>query len=116
MQNINFADFFNWLSRSSIDPAKAALTVQGFFSLAVVQTLFNMLGVFGIHPTFTLALAGQDAYTFVYSALMIVSYAITAYGLLRKWMVYAHDFVPRPQTSSLGSQTPTSNNSASTGI
>ena len=92
--------FWQWLLASSADPTKAALTVQGFFSIAAVQTIFTLLGYVGIHPTFTLALVGQDAYTIVYSVLMAISFLATAYGLLRKWIINFHNLVPaKPPTA-----------------
>lgn len=92
----NSSTFLNWLVQSSVDPQSVALTVSGFFSLAVVQAAFNLLPVIGIHPTFTLAVLGQGVSSAVYSLLMIVSYAITFWGLLRKAIVTIHNLVPAP--------------------
>jgi hypothetical protein len=92
----NSGKFWNWLVQSSVDPQAVALSVQGFFSLAVVQTAFSLLPVIGIHPTFTLAVLGSGVSSAVYSVLMIVSYAVTLWGLLRKAIVTIHNLVPAP--------------------
>lgn len=92
----NSSTFLNWLVQSSVDPQSVALTVSGFFSLAIVQTAFNLLPMIGIHPTFTLAVLGQGVSSAMYSLLMIVSYAITFWGLLRKAVVGIHNLVPAP--------------------
>lgn len=97
--NIKFpsaGQFWNWLVVSSSDPNAVSLTVKGFFSLSVVQTLFSSLGYFGVHPAFTLDMLGADAATIIYSVLTAVSYAVTAYGVFRKWIVYFHDLAPKP--------------------
>ena len=86
--------FWNWLVVSSANPQQVALTVQGFFSMTVVQTLFGLLPYIGIHPTFTLAMAGAGVASIVYTALTIVSSAVTLYGLLRKAIVSIHGLVP----------------------
>jgi len=80
----NAKKFWVWLVVSSADPTQVATTVQGLFSLAVVQALFSLLPVFGIHTTFTLNVLGTDAYSFVYSVLSIISALVTAYGAIRK--------------------------------
>jgi hypothetical protein len=58
----NSSRFWNWVVVSSADPASLALTVKGFFSLTIVQTLFGLLPLIGIHPTFTLDVVGADGY------------------------------------------------------
>jgi hypothetical protein len=101
----NSAKIWNWLVVSSTDPNSVALTVQGVFSMTIVQTLFGLLPYIGIHPMFTLAMVGAGAYSFIYSVLTALSFLITAYGLLRKVIVSAHDLIPRPAsaTSTLAS-------------
>ena len=92
----NSGKFWNWLVQSSVDPQAVALTVQGFFSLTIVQTAFSLLPLIGIHPTFTLAVLGSGVSSAVYSVLMIVSYLVTLYGLFRKAIVSVHNLVPAP--------------------
>ena len=69
----NSSAFLNWLVVSSVDPASVALTVQGFFSMTVVQTLFGALPYIGIHPTFTLAGLSAGVTSFIYTVATIVT-------------------------------------------
>jgi len=80
----NAKKFWIWLVVSSGDPSQVALTVKGFFSLTVVQAIFNILPVFGIHPAFTLDVLGTDAYSAVFSILTVLSSLVTAYGAIIK--------------------------------
>lgn len=81
----NAKKFWVWLVVSSADPTQVATTVQGLFSMAIVQAIFTtVLPLIGVHPTFTLNVLGTDAYSFVYSALSIISALVTAYGAIRK--------------------------------
>jgi len=94
----NSGKFWNWLVVSSANPQQVALTVQGVFSMTIVQTLFGLLPYVGIHPSFTLAMAGAGAASIVYTALTIVSGVVTLYGLLRKAIVTIHGLVPATVT------------------
>lgn len=94
--------FWNAIVVSSSDPNAVALTVKGFFSIAAVQMVFNLLSYVGIHPTFTLDMLGTDASSIVYSVLMAVSYLATAYGILRKWIVIFHGLIPAKTTAASG--------------
>jgi hypothetical protein len=86
--------FWNWLVVSSANPQQVALTVQGFFSMTVVQTLFGLLPYIGIHPTFTLTVAGAGAASIAYTVATIITSGVTLYALLRKAIVSIHHLVP----------------------
>ena len=92
----NSSKFWNWLVVSSVDPASVALTVQGFFSMTIVQTIFGALPYIGIHPTFTLAMASAGVVSAIYTLATIVTSIVTLYALFRKAIVYAHNLVPAP--------------------
>ncbi len=61
-----------------------------------MQTLFGLLPLIGIHPTFTLDVVGANAYTVVYSVATAITSLVTAYGILRKAIVTIHNLVPAP--------------------
>jgi hypothetical protein len=92
----NSSKFWNWLSVSSVDPASVALTVQGFFSMTIVQTIFGALPYIGIHPTFTLAILSAGVTSAIYTIATIVSSIVTLYALFRKAIVSIHNLVPAP--------------------
>jgi hypothetical protein len=92
----NSSAFFNWLVVSSVDPASVALTVQGFFSMTIVQTLFGALPYIGIHPTFTLAILSAGIVSAIYTIATIVTSVVTLYALFRKAIVSIHNLVPAP--------------------
>lgn len=76
--------FWNWLVVSSSDPSSVALTVKGVFSLAVVQGIFALLPLVGIHPTFSLTDLSDGASNLVYTGLTTIAGAVSVYGLIRK--------------------------------
>ena len=88
--------FWNWLVVSSANPQAVALTVQGIFSMTVVQTIFGLLPFVGIHPTFTLAMASAGVVNIIYTVASIVTGLVTLYGLFRKAVVTIHGLVPAP--------------------
>ena len=88
--------FWNWLVVSSANPQQVALTVQGFFSMTIVQTVFQFLPMIGIHPTFTLAVLSGGIVSAIYTIATIVTSLVTLYGLLRKFIVTVHGLVPAP--------------------
>ena len=90
----NSSKFWNWLVVSSVDPQSVALSVQGFFSMAIVQTLFGFLPNIGIHPTFTLAMLSAGIVSAIYTIATIVTSIVTLYGLFRKAIVTIHNLVP----------------------
>jgi len=92
----NSSKFWNWLAVSSVDPASYALTAQGIFSMTIVQTLFGLLPVIGIHPTFTPAMLSSGVTSAIYTAATIVTSIVTLYGLFRKAVVTIHGLVPAP--------------------
>jgi len=92
----NSSRFWNWLVVSSADPASVALTVQGFFSMTIVQTVFGLLPYIGIHPAFTLAMASAGVVSAIYTVATIVTSVVTLYGILRKAIVTIHNLVPAP--------------------
>jgi hypothetical protein len=93
----NSSKFWNWLVVSSVDPQSVALTVQGFFSLTVVQTVFGLLTYVGIHPTFTLAMLSAGIVSAIYTVATIVTGIVTLYALFRKAIVTIHSLVPAPK-------------------
>jgi hypothetical protein len=95
----NSGKFWNWLVVSSVDPSSVALSIQGIFSMTIVQTLFGLLPVIGIHPTFTLAMLSAGITSAIYTIATIVTSLVTLYGLLRKAIVTIHGLVPAPITS-----------------
>lgn len=92
----NSSEFWNWLVVSSVDPASVALTVQGVLSMTIVQTLFGLLPVIGIHPTFTLAMLSSGVTSAIYTIATIVTSLVTLYALFRKAIVTIHGLVPAP--------------------
>jgi hypothetical protein len=92
----NSSKFWNWLVVSSVDPASVALSIQGVLSMAIVQTLFGLLPVIGIHPTFTLAMLSSGITSAIYTVATIVTSLVTLYGLFRKAIVSIHGLVPAP--------------------
>jgi hypothetical protein len=90
----NSSKFWNWLVVSSVDPQSVALTVQGFFSLTIVQTIFGLLPYIGIHPTFTLAVLSAGIVSAIYTIATIVTSIVTLYALFRKAIVTIHGLVP----------------------
>jgi hypothetical protein len=90
----NSSRFWNWLVVSSVDPASVALTIQGIFSMTIVQTLFGMLPYIGIHPTFTLAMLSSGVVSAIYTIATIVTGIVTLYALFRKAIVSVHNLVP----------------------
>jgi hypothetical protein len=92
----NSGKFWNWLVVSSVDPSSVALSIQGIFSMTIVQTLFGLLPVIGIHPTFTLSTLNLDVTNTIYSIATIVTSLVTLYALLRKAIVTVHNLVPSP--------------------
>jgi hypothetical protein len=113
----NSGKFWNWLVVSSVDPSSVALSIQGILSMTIVQTLFGLLPMIGIHPSFTLAGLSAGITSFIYTVATIVSSLVTLYGLLRKAIVTIHGLVPAPvagvnktastPTQALSSQTQT---------
>lgn len=80
----NASKFWTWIVVSSADPSQVATTVQGFFSLAVVQSVFSLLSLLGLHFNFTLNVLGGDAYSIIYSVLTAISAIIGTYGAIMK--------------------------------
>jgi len=76
--------FWNWIVESSADPEKIALTVKGFFALGVVQAVFGLLSLAGVHPAFSLNDLGTATYSVVYLGSVVVSSIVAAYGSVRK--------------------------------
>jgi hypothetical protein len=102
--------FWNWLVVSSVDPSSVALSIQGIFSMTIVQTLFGLLPMIGIHPTFTLAMLSSGVTSAIYTIATIVTSLVTLYGLLRKAIVYFHNLVPAPKLVFVKAATPTAPN------
>ena len=103
----NSSKFWNWLIVSSVDPSSVALSIQGIFSLSIVQTLFGLLPVIGIHPTFTLAMLSSGVSSAIYTISTIVTSLVTLYGLFRKAIVTIHGLVPLASpTAPLAQPTP----------
>lgn len=100
----NSSRFWNWLVVSSVDPQSVALSVQGFFSMAIVQTLFSLLPVIGIHPSFTLAMLSSGITSAIYTIATIVTSLVTLYGLFRKAIVSIHNLVPAPALTPVGAK------------
>lgn len=92
----NSSRFWNWLVVSSVDPSSVALSIQGILSMTIVQTLFGLLPVIGIHPTFTLAMLSSGVTSAIYTIATIVTSLVTLYGLFRKAIVTIHNLVPVP--------------------
>jgi hypothetical protein len=92
----NSGAFFNWLVVSSVDPSSVALSIQGIFSMTIVQTLFGLLPVIGIHPTFTLSMLSFGVTNAIYTVATIVTSLVTLYGLFRKAIVTVHNLIPAP--------------------
>jgi hypothetical protein len=76
--------FWNWIVTSSQDPSQVALTVQGFFSLGVIESVFALLPTFGIHPSFTLNNLGDCVAGAVQATLTLVAAVTALYGAIRK--------------------------------
>lgn len=76
--------------QSSADPQAVALTVKGVVSLTLVQTLFGLLPMVGVHPSFSLGDLGDALYTVVYGGLSIVSAAMAIWGAIRKLVLAFH--------------------------
>jgi hypothetical protein len=96
----NSGKFLNWLVVSSVDPSSVALSIQGILSMTIVQTLFGLLPMIGIHPTFTLAMLSSGITSAIYTVATIVTSLVTLYGLLRKAIVSIHGLVPAPASAS----------------
>ena len=103
----NSGKFLNWLVVSSVDPSSVALSIQGILSMTIVQTLFGLLPMIGIHPTFTLAMLSSGITSAIYTVATIVTSLVTLYGLLRKAIVSIHGLVPAPASASTLAATPT---------
>ena len=75
---------WNWFVKSSVDPAKTALTVKGFLT-ATIPYLVLVSGVLN-HPTDanTLTSAVELLSTFVLNALTIAGTIMSVWGLFRK--------------------------------
>lgn len=89
--------FWNWLVVSSSDPSSVALTVKGVFSLAVVQGIFALLPLVGVHPTFSLTDLSDGVSNLVYTGLTTIAGAVSVYGIIRKAIV---TMKPAPSQSS----------------
>lgn len=87
---------WNWVVTSSADPNQVALTVKGFLSLGVVQTIFSLLPLVGIHPSFDLNGLGDQVYTVVYGGLSLITGGIGFVGALRK-LLYTFFGTPATQ-------------------
>jgi hypothetical protein len=99
--------FWNWLVVSSVDPSSVALSIQGIFSMTIVQTLFGLLPMIGIHPAFTLAMLSSGVTSAIYTIATIVTSLVTLYGLLRKAIVTIHGLVPAPAATTTAVSTTT---------
>lgn len=95
----NSGKFWNWLVVSSVDPSSVALSIQGILSMTIVQTLFGLLPMIGIHPTFTLAGLSSGITSAIYTIATLVTSLVTLYGLFRKAIVTIHGLVPAPSNT-----------------